>query len=238
MNQASINERRFVSRATRHMENEEEELNQASIDATKDNALYLISRGRRTKEIRDLYDQAAKCEPRASLAEEKETQGTDVLDPVVQEKSQKTKKKYDRFERKKDKDNVEGTSATKEGDKTTAEGITSLLQQSADMDAQEIEQERMKHDELLFHMSDLVSGLKDTTLLMNKMVVEQNVNLSEIQKEAGQNIEELEQQKDKMKQETDKMTMSFWTTLYTAAWLIGMFVATYLVIKIFPAPRR
>ena len=237
MNQASINERRFVFRAARLMENEEEELNQASIDATKDNALYLISRGRRTKEIRGLYDQVAKCEPRASLAE-KETQGTDVLDPVVQEKSQKTKKKCDRFERKKDKDNVEGTSATKEGDTTTAEGITSLLQQSADMDAQEIEQERMKHDELLFHMSDLVSGLKDTTLLMNKMVVEQNVNLSEIQQEAGQNIEELEQQKDKMKQETDKMTMSFWTTLYTAAWLIGMFVATYLVIKIFPAPRR
>ena len=116
-------------------------------------------------------------------------------------------------------------------------GIANLLQQSADMDAQEIEQERMKHDELLFHMSDLVSGLKDTTMLMNKMVAEQNVNLSEIQQEAGQNIEELDQQKERMKQETAKMTMSFWTTLYTAAMLIIMFVATYVVIKIFPKPR-
>jgi flagellar biosynthesis/type III secretory pathway M-ring protein FliF/YscJ len=72
---------------------------------------------------------------------------------------------------------------------------------------------------------------------MNKMVVEQNVNLDEIQQEAGQNIEELEQQKDRMKRETAKMTMSFWTTLYTAAWLIVMFVGTYIVIKIFPKPK-
>ena len=73
-------------------------------------------------------------------------------------------------------------------------------------------------------------------MLMNKLVVEQNVHLEQIQQAAGENVEELEQQKKSMEKETKKMTMSFWTTIYTALWLISMFVATYVVIKIFPKP--
>ena len=94
-------------------------------------------------------------------------------------------------------------------DETTAAGITSLLQQSADLRALEIEQERQKHTELLFHMSDLVGGLKDSTILMNKLVVEQNEQLEQIGQEAEENVGELERQKQSMEKETKKMTLSF-----------------------------
>lgn len=233
----SINERRFVSRATSVLQ-DDENLHQASIGVILDNVSHLMTKDKMSKDLRGVYDLATRSIPHKACKSEKiDTKGVDIGEEGKDPIAKREKKHGARYERSQGREEDKGEGTSKKRDTTTSAGISSLLQQSADMDAQEIEQERMKHDELLFHMSDLVSGLKDTTLLMNKMVVEQNVNLDEIQQEAGQNIEELEQQKDRMKRETAKMTMSFWTTLYTAAWLIVMFVGTYIVIKIFPKPK-
>jgi len=121
-------------------------------------------------------------------------------------------------------------------DTTSAEKITSLLQQSKDISAQELEQEQHKHNQLLGQVSDLVGSLKEATLLMNKLVVEQNVQLDEITQVAAENMDELSDQREKMKEATKEMGTSVWTTVGTLLWLMIMFAVTYMVMRLFPKP--
>ena len=226
----SISEARFTSRANRILDNDEE-IVQSSLEVIKDGARHLLTdENANESSLIGLYDKSVQHCSRKHKKSDKKVSIYGENEPLRESRKKHSHQLKPLTPSKSD-------NPANEGDTTTAAGITSLLQQSADISAQEIEQERQKHDALLWQMSELVNGLKDTTLLMNKLVVEQNVNLAEIQQEAGQNIEELDQQKDKMAEETKKMTMSLWTTLYMAAWLVGMFIATYVVIKIFPKPK-
>ena len=121
-------------------------------------------------------------------------------------------------------------------DTTSAEKITSLLQQSKDISAQELEQEQHKHNQLLGQVSELVGSLKEATLLMNKLVEEQNVQLDEITQVAGENMNELSDQREKMKEATKEMGTSVWATVGTLLWLMTMFAVTYMVMRLFPKP--
>ena len=121
-------------------------------------------------------------------------------------------------------------------DTTSAEKITSLLQQSKDISAQDLEQEQHKHNQLLGQVSELVGSLKEATLLMNKLVVEQNVQLDEITQVAAENMDELSDQREKMKEATKEMGTSVWTTVGTLLWLMIMFAVTYMVMRLFPKP--
>ena len=55
----SINEKRFVSRATIVLQ-DDEELHQASINAVQDSALYLMTHDKVSKDVLGVYDQAKK----------------------------------------------------------------------------------------------------------------------------------------------------------------------------------
>jgi len=121
-------------------------------------------------------------------------------------------------------------------DTTSAEKIQTLLQQSKDISAQELEQEQHKHNQLLGQVSELVGSLKEATLLMNKLVVEQNEQLDQIAEVAEENMTELSDQREKMKEATKEMGSSVWTTVGTLFWLMSMFVATYVVMRMFPKP--
>lgn len=245
----AINSLRFQSRAAKLFEDPNasiEALNQVRISSQ-----HLATKGARKDEdvLRDLHRRAqqkinhVERERSAEKGSEgaKSPQGQDDEDELgdsgLKKESMKASHGRSMDRKAKERGNKEvANDADEDVNATTAAGITSLLQQSADISAHEVEQEKQKHTEMLLHIGDLVSDLKDSTMLMNKLVVEQNVHLEQIQQAAGENVEELEQQKQNMAKETKKMTMSFWTTIYTAIWLIGMFIATYLVIKIFPKP--
>lgn len=122
-------------------------------------------------------------------------------------------------------------------DTASANKVMNLLQQSRDISAQEVESERMVHSELLSHLSEMVEGLKSSTLAMNQLVVDQNANLETIQMHASENVEELEKQKERMKETVNKMDLSFWQIVITIVWLLVAFTATYVIIRIFPAPK-
>jgi len=121
-------------------------------------------------------------------------------------------------------------------DTTSAEKIQSLLQQSKDISAQELEQEQHKHDQLLGQVGELVGSLKEATLLMSKLVVEHNAQLDEITEVAGENMAELGDQREKMKETAKEMSTSIWTTVGTLFWLMSMFVVTYVAMRMFPKP--
>lgn len=122
-------------------------------------------------------------------------------------------------------------------DTASANKVMNLLQQSRDISSQEVESERMVHSQLLSHLSEMVEGLKSSTLAMNQLVVDQNANLESIQMHASENVEELEKQKERMKETVNKMDLSFWQIVITIVWLLVAFTATYIIIRIFPAPR-
>jgi hypothetical protein len=123
-------------------------------------------------------------------------------------------------------------------DTTSGEKIHSLLQQSRNIASQELEHEQSKHNELVSEMGELVGSLKDAALLMNKLVVQQNVELDEIAVVATENTTELEGQREKMKEQTKSMSKSVWTTVGTVIWLLVWFAVTYLVMRLFPSPSH
>lgn len=133
-------------------------------------------------------------------------------------------------------DKSEPDSRSRQQDTTSAEKIQTLLQQSQDISAQELEQEQQKHIHLIGQVSELVGSLKDAALLMNKLVVEQNVQLDEMTVVAGENMTELAEQREKMKEATKDMGASIWTTIGTLGWLLCMFAITYAVMRLFPKP--
>jgi hypothetical protein len=251
-----LNTSRFRQRASRVLASASEDDQNAALSQIKYSSQHISGAGGQRQQgdvadLRNLHDVAHSRILRSREAKKSRDRDREISakatsqgeDAVLSAKAAAMERKNARNRRRESdnrgrdnnhNDNVDSND-TRE-DETTAAGITSLLQQSADLRALEIEQERQKHTELLFHMSDLVGGLKDSTILMNKLVVEQNEQLEQIGQEAEENVGELERQKQSMEKETKKMTMSFWTTVYTAAWLIFMFIVTYVVIKIFPKP--
>lgn len=119
---------------------------------------------------------------------------------------------------------------------TSGNKIASLLQQSQHISTLELEHEQAKHEQLVSEVGELVGSLKDAALLMNKFVVEQNLQLDDMAVMASENVTELSDQQDKMKRQTKEMSSSVWTTLGTVMWLLGLFSLTYAIMRLFPKP--
>eukprot|EP01040_Poterioochromonas_malhamensis_P014881 gene14881-16560_t len=121
-------------------------------------------------------------------------------------------------------------------DKVSGEKIQKLLQQQKDIHSKELAEEQRTKNALLQELTDLTGILKNSTLDINRSVLFQNQQLTDIQKFAFENQEEIENQKKKMAERTKGMTTSIWTSIATIAWIAFLFVVTYIVIRLFPKP--
>jgi len=121
-------------------------------------------------------------------------------------------------------------------DKVSGEKIQKLLQQQKDIHSKELAEEQRTKNALLQELTDLTGILKNSTLDINRSVLFQNQQLTDIQKFAFENQEEIENQKKKMAERTKGMTTSIWTSIVTIAWIAFLFVVTYIVIRLFPKP--
>ena len=123
-----------------------------------------------------------------------------------------------------------------QGDTTSGQKISVLLQQSEQITTQELEREQAKHEQLVSEVSEMVGSLKESAILMNTLVLDQNLQLDDMTQIASDNMEELGTQRDKMKEQTKTMATSVWTTVGTVLWILFMFSAAYAVMRIFPKP--
>ena len=119
-------------------------------------------------------------------------------------------------------------------DNSSAEKVQSLLLLQRDLSIQALEEERRSHALLAAEVASLTAVLKDATLLMNKAVLEQNVHLDSLEHAAAENQSELDKQQSKTKAQSKTLATSLWTTLGSVIWIVFLFVATFLVIRIFP----
>ena len=127
-------------------------------------------------------------------------------------------------------------SATPVDDSSSAERIQSLMLQQKDLSVQALEQERRTQAVLSEEVSRLTSVLKEAALHMQHSLQQQNVHLDSLQHVAAENQTELDKQTGKTKEQVKEMTGSVWATVGSVVWMIAMFVATYVVIRLFPKP--
>ena len=124
------------------------------------------------------------------------------------------------------------------GDASSAEKIQSLLLQQKDLTTQALEEERKSHAMLSAEVASLTSALKDATIMMSKSVQEQNVHLESLEQAATENQTELDRQQKRAKEQTKVMFTSVWTTMASVIWIVSLFIATYIVIRLFPKPQH
>jgi hypothetical protein len=126
----------------------------------------------------------------------------------------------------------------RERDTASATKMQALLLQQKDLATQALEQERRDQALLSEEVNRLTSVLKEAALQMNRSVLEQNAQLDSLQTVAADNQAELDKQASKTKEQVSTMTTSMWATVGAVAWLVVMFIATYVVIRLFPKPRH
>eukprot|EP00601_Ochromonadales_sp_CCMP2298_P035427 CAMPEP_0173356098 /NCGR_PEP_ID=MMETSP1144-20121109/18125_1 /TAXON_ID=483371 /ORGANISM="non described non described, Strain CCMP2298" /LENGTH=264 /DNA_ID=CAMNT_0014304867 /DNA_START=89 /DNA_END=880 /DNA_ORIENTATION=+ len=124
-----------------------------------------------------------------------------------------------------------------DGESSSADRIQSLLRDQKDLSAQQLDSERRTKEGLVRELTDLTGMLKESTLQINRSVNVQNVQLSSIRDYAAGNSVELENQKKGINKRTQSMGMSLWTTVVLMVWVLGLFSATYMVIRLLPVPR-
>jgi len=139
----------------------------------------------------------------------------------------------------KPKSNTEASAVDedRERDSASATKMQALLLQQKDLATQALEQERRDQALLSEEVNRLTSVLKEAALQMNRSVLEQNAQLDSLQTFAADNQAELDKQASKTKEQVSTMTTSMWATVGAVVWLVVMFIATYVVIRLFPKPR-
>jgi len=71
---------------------------------------------------------------------------------------------------------------------------------------------------------------------MNKSIKMQNMQLSSIHVHASENKASLDEQKRKMTQQTQSMNTSLWTSVSIMLVVLGLFMLTYITIRLLPSP--
>eukprot|EP01032_Pedospumella_encystans_P021216 gene21216-24078_t len=134
----------------------------------------------------------------------------------------------------KEKHIAEETAAAVVADTASGERIQHLLQDQKDLSAKDLEVEQRTQAMLVNELTELTSMLKDSTIGINRAVKIQNIQLASMGVHAAENRDELEKQKQRMKESTQGMTSSIWSTVWTMLWVVGVFSATYAVIRLLP----
>lgn len=122
-------------------------------------------------------------------------------------------------------------------DTTTVDKIQSLLVQQKTISREAMETEQKTQLELSEELLEMTTILKKSTVRMNQSVKQQNVQLDSIQVHAADNIESLEEQRKMMSETSKVMKKSIWSTFGSIFWIIGMFIFTYLIMRILPKPK-
>jgi hypothetical protein len=121
-------------------------------------------------------------------------------------------------------------------DTTRVDKIQSLLVQQKTISREEMEIEQKTQLELSEDLLEMTTVLKKSTIRMNQSVTQQNIQLDSIQVHSADNIESLEEQRKMMSDSVKVMKTSIWSGLGSIFWILGMFVFTYLIMRILPKP--
>ena len=118
----------------------------------------------------------------------------------------------------------------------TSDRIQELLQMQQDTFQSEMDQEHNLQQEITSDLCTLTDMLRETTIRMQENIRKQNMDLVEIQQEASENVELLAEQQSRMNKKHDEMSMSFYSTLVLIVSSLGLFILTFIVIRLFPKP--
>mmetsp|Transcript_2491 Transcript_2491/g.3873 ORF Transcript_2491/g.3873 Transcript_2491/m.3873 type:complete len:272 (-) Transcript_2491:1222-2037(-) len=121
-------------------------------------------------------------------------------------------------------------------DVVSAENIQALLQDQKANSAKELEYEQKTQQELMNDLAELTGILKDSTLQINRSVLEQNEQLTSIHHFASENHTELDYQKKQLNERSKEMKSSLWSSVLLICIVFTIFSVTYLIIRIFPKP--
>jgi len=123
-------------------------------------------------------------------------------------------------------------------EKTSPDRTQGLLNMQKAITREETETERRMHDLLTSELSEMTETLKGSTMRIHEMIVTQNELLDEIQQDAGENIEELNEQRKVVTKREQEATTSLWATIINIVFAFAVFIVALVIIRIFPEPRE
>lgn len=131
---------------------------------------------------------------------------------------------------------ISETKDSSSGSVSSSADIQSLLLQQKNISAREIAEEEKSQRELTSELLELTGVLKENTVLMNETITVQNKQLESIYHHAEDNVEELDEQRDKMNKQQQLQSSSLWSTVWALLTVFACFSLTYGVIRAFPKP--
>ena len=132
--------------------------------------------------------------------------------------------------------NIDNVSSNNNNNVVTSDRIQELLQMQQDTFQSEMDREQNLQQEITSDLCTLTDMLKETTIRMHENIRKQNMDLVEIQQEASENVELLAEQQLRMNRKHDQMSMGFFSTLVLILSSLGLFILTFIIIRLFPKP--